>query len=82
MIGAWIAANFIVKSCPFCDENIVLDKTLRDGYKDFKDDQDAYTYNIRCKSCAATGGWSKNSNGAIRMWNMRSKTTRTLRKPE
>jgi Lar family restriction alleviation protein len=62
-----------LKPCPFCgDTRVWIDKMLRDGYEQFKDDEDAYAYSIRCGSCAASGGWSKSSeNSAIRLWNMR-----------
>ena len=57
--------------CPFCGGHPRLDKTLRDGYEDFKNDPDAYAYSLRCVSCAATGGWAKSESGAIMRWNMR-----------
>ncbi len=50
--------------CPFCGGEGMRDITPWDG----KTDQQ---YFVRCRSCAATGGWAKNPQGAVRWWNMR-----------
>ena len=52
--------------CPFCGGEGMRDITPWDG----KVEQQ---YFIRCRSCAATGGWAKNPHGAVRWWNMRDK---------
>lgn len=59
--------------CPFCGGQAALDKTLRPVYPDFLDDPDAYAHFIRCRSCAAQGGWMKNVAGAVRNWNRRAR---------
>ena len=51
--------------CPFCGGEGMRDITPWDG----KIDQQ---YFVRCRSCAATGGWAKNPRGAVRWWNMRA----------
>lgn len=63
--------DYILKPCPHCLGRPVVDRILRDGYEDDKDDQDAYAYFVRCCSCASQGGWRKNPGGAVMMWNMR-----------
>lgn len=61
--------------CPFCGGEGLPQKDLRDGYEEFRDDQDAYCYYVRCRNCAATSGWSKASaRGGARWWNMRQKS--------
>ena len=52
-----------LKNCPFCDGDPIEEKD--DTYPD------RITYWVRCRSCAAQGGWSKNPVGARRHWNMR-----------
>lgn len=51
--------------CPFCGGKGIRDITPWNG----KVDQQFF---IRCRSCAATGGWAKNPFGAVRWWNMRT----------
>jgi len=58
-------------SCPFCGGDWVLDKSLRNGYKEHVTDPDAFAYFVRCVSCAAQGGWAKSESGAFRLWNRR-----------
>jgi len=60
-----------VKSCRFCGGEGILDKVLRAGYQDCQDDPDAFAHFVRCRSCAADGGWGKSVGRAIRLWNMR-----------
>lgn len=50
--------------CPFCGGEGMRDITPWNG----KVDQQ---YFIRCRSCAATGGWATSPRGAVRCWNMR-----------
>ena len=58
--------------CPFCGgESGVIERTLRGGFENIRDDPDAWAYSVRCGSCAAEGGWSKGKSGALRCWNMR-----------
>lgn len=57
--------------CPFCGGEGIPEKQLRGGFEHDRDDPDAYAYTVRCRSCAAEGGWSKNPAGATRQWNMR-----------
>jgi Lar family restriction alleviation protein len=58
--------------CPFCGHtNPIMDKDLRDGYRD--GEVDAYAYSVRCRGCAGTGPWSKNESMARHRWNMRVK---------
>lgn len=59
-------------ACSKCGgKNMTIYRTLRDGYKNWKNDQDAYDYWVFCQSCGATGGHAKSgASGAIRMWNM------------
>lgn len=58
--------------CPFCGGEGISEKQLRDGFEHDRDDPDAYAYTVRCRSCAAEGGWSKSSHGgAAILWNMR-----------
>lgn len=58
--------------CPFCgSDRVTPDKVLRDGYRIFADDPDAYAHFVRCLTCAAQGGWKKSESGAAMMWNMR-----------
>jgi hypothetical protein len=57
--------------CPFCGGQPIPEKALRDGYADCQDDPDAYAYTVRCRSCAAEGGWAKSATSAARWWNMR-----------
>lgn len=61
-----------VLPCPFCGGQPIQDKTLRGGFEHDRDDADAWAYTIRCRSCAAEGGWAKNPAGAVRCWNMRA----------
>lgn len=58
--------------CPFCGGDGLFDCDLRDGYENYKDDPDAYAYTIRCRCCAAEGGWAKSASGAQRLWNSRA----------
>jgi hypothetical protein len=58
--------------CPFCGGEPIPGNVLRDGYWIYRNDPDAFAYFIRCRSCAAQGGWSKSGEaGARRLWNMR-----------
>jgi hypothetical protein len=62
-----------LRECPFCDGDKPYPvKVLRDGYANFPNDPDAYAHTIRCRSCAAEGGWAKSATGAVRNWNRRS----------
>lgn len=61
-----------LRACPFCGGNGYGFKVLRDGYQNYQEDQDAYAYAVRCRSCAAEGGWKKTREGARNMWNMRT----------
>lgn len=68
-----LRAGMGLLACPFCGGEGLPQKELREGYENCKGDEDAYAYSIRCRSCAATGGWSKSSpSGAERWWNMRA----------
>ena len=58
--------------CPFCKGEMIANADLRDGYADCPNDPDAFAYYYRCRSCAATSGWSKTKSGAIRYLNMRT----------
>lgn len=62
--------------CPFCKGEPIPERALRDGYEGQEDDQDAWAYVIRCRSCAAEGGWAKSASGGERNWNMRAGMTR------
>lgn len=57
--------------CPFCDGEPLIDSTVREGYERRRDDPDANAWFVRCRSCAAQGGWAKTESGARRWWNMR-----------
>ncbi len=67
-----------LKLCPFCGGKGRHNKGNRDGYEDWQDDPDAYAHWIVCRSCAATGGWSKSETGAVRMWNLRPEAFKLL----
>ena len=62
-----------MKPCPFCGGQGIASKVLRGGCKD--GEPDAWAYFIRCRSCAAEGGWMKTESGGLRMWNMRTPAT-------
>ena len=47
-------------SCPFCGGEGVLDGP--EGPKQ--------TWVVRCKACAAQGGWDKFKSGAVERWQM------------
>ncbi len=53
----------MIKNCPFCDGLPLEDSNFVSG--------DYAYYFVRCRSCAAEGGWAKTQTGAIRNWNMR-----------
>lgn len=57
--------------CPFCGGGAVEHSVLRDGYDKWPDDPDARAHSVRCRSCAAEGGWAKSASGARRWWNSR-----------
>ena len=60
-------------ACPFCGGEAYHAKEERAGYDDFPDDPDRWAYVVRCRACAAQGGWSKSSpEGAAHWWNRRS----------
>ena len=60
----------LVKPCPFCGGEPLIESLLRNGCR--HGEPDARAYFLRCRSCAAEGPWTKNRNGAFRMWNMRT----------
>lgn len=62
--------------CPFCGGKGFDDKVMRGpAYEDCPDDPDAWAYFVRCRSCAAHGGWAKSSvNGGRSQWNRRIST--------
>jgi len=61
--------------CPFCDGTGDAWSTLRAGYATAPDDPDARGYWVACRSCGATGGWSKALAGALRLWGLRPKAS-------
>lgn len=65
----------LLKPCPFCAGSAHGHSEIRDGYDAFPDDIDAKAYWFQCSSCAAQGGWSKTPAGAMRLWNMRTKSS-------
>jgi hypothetical protein len=44
---------------------------LRAGYVD-QGDSDALAYTVRCRACAAEGGWTKSPTSAATSWNLRT----------
>jgi len=67
--------NEELKACPFCGgKRLMVDQTVRDGYAAYLyvNDPDAIAYDVRCLSCAATGGWARSEAVARRHWNTRS----------
>jgi|SRR5579859_147611 len=59
-------ANPTDPPCPFCAGTPVVDKCLRAGLEE--DDPDAYSYVLRCLSCAAQGPWGKSESSARGQW--------------
>jgi len=71
------------KACPFCggllwdnkdrrDPQLVMKRELRDGYGSYRDDEDAWSYDILCKCCGCEGPWAKSETDALRMWQTRT----------
>lgn len=76
-VSASLPAKSDLLPCPFCKGEPIPDKTLRGvGYVGQEDDPDAWAYTVRCRSCAAEGGWAKTASGGERNWNMRAGMTR------
>ena len=76
MVRAWIDSIESAQAgdllpCPFCGGDPIRRKVLRDGYENWKEDQDAWAHYVVCRSCASQGGWAKSVSGAARWWNMR-----------
>ncbi len=63
-------------TCPFCGGEGIPSKDLRDGCLD--GEPDAYAHYVRCRSCAAQGGWTKTPGNAVRLWNTRQAVQETL----
>jgi Lar family restriction alleviation protein len=69
--AALAAAKSKPRPCPFCGGEGLRKRVLRRGYANFRDDPDAYAHYVRCRSCAAQGGWGKSTGTAVMQWNMR-----------
>jgi hypothetical protein len=64
----------VLLPCPFCGGDPLPrpERVLRDGHEADEEDPDAFAYFIRCRCCAAEGGWAKTEFGARRQWNTRA----------
>jgi Lar family restriction alleviation protein len=63
----WDVSTTEARACPHCGGEGLLDQEVIHP----EDKEEGTQYWIRCRSCAATGGWSKTKAGAFRQWNMR-----------
>jgi hypothetical protein len=62
----------VLKPCPFCGgAPMPPTGVLRAGYVD-QGDSDALAYTVRCRACAAEGGWTKSPTSAATSWNLRT----------
>lgn len=64
-----------LRNCPFFDcpgSEAEVDRVLRKGYEDNRDDPDAFHYFITCPGCGSSGGHAKTRGGAVQNWNARA----------